>query len=150
MAHGVPGDAQEVGILVRFGQVQHDAGTRGDCVRPQDVQRDLLRPATHVVIGRIECRESVRGDLGEPAELGIVRIAEPIQARQAVEGVEVIQLRHDVRGLEGVDDDDRLASAREAGLDQRVDAVSVPHLIRVIAGTGGEPELAVEQAVAGT
>src|SRR5664280_2148504 len=99
---------------------------------------------------RVERGEPVRGDLGELAELGIERIAEPVHTRQAIEGVEVVQLRHDVRRLEGVDDDDRLALSGEAGIDQRVYAIGVPHLIRVITDTNREPDLAAEEAGVGT
>ena len=148
--HRVLRGAQDVGIIVRLGQVEHDVRAGGDGMRPQDVQRDLLRPPGHVRITGDERRQAIRGDLGERAEARVGRVAQPVQTRQAVEGVEVVQLLHDVRRLERVDDDDRLALAVEAGVDQRVNAVGVPHLIRVIAGPDREADLAAEQAVAGT
>jgi hypothetical protein len=143
LVHGVLRGAQEIRIIVGLGQVQHDVGAGGDGMRPLDVERDLFRPPDHVAVGRVEGREAVRGDLRERPEAGIDRVAQPVQAGQAVGGIVEVQLRDDVRRLVGVDDDDRLALAGEPGADQVVDAVRVPHLVRVVAdNTRVEPNLA--------
>ena len=142
--------AQDVGVVIRLGEHQDDVRAGRDGVGPQDVEADLLGPTGHVGVAGDERRQAVRRDLGERAEVRVRRAAEPVQARQPVKAVEDIQLLHDVRGLERVDDDDRLSPAVVARVDESVGVVGVPHLIRVVAGgTWAQADhLACEESIA--
>ena len=62
--------------------------------------------------------------------------------------VPLLPLLEDIRGLEGVDDDDRLPLAVEACVDERVNVVGMPDLIRVVTGNSrGQADLASKEAV---
>src|SRR5581483_929799 len=88
---------------------------------PLDVERDLLSPAELIVTGGIEGRQALRRDLGE------------LWGRQPIEIVERAQLRLDVRALERIDDDDGPSAPVPARVDQRVSAIGMADLERVVA-----------------
>src|SRR5580704_299993 len=99
---------------------------------PQHVQRDFLRPPDLVHIRGVKRSQAVWSNLSERAEAGVGRAAKPVQTGQTVKADVGIQLQHNVRGLERVDDDDRLSPTVKACLKESVNIVGMPYLIRVV------------------
>ena len=90
MIHSVLRGAQNIGIIIRFGQDQRDVGPRGHGVRKQNIQGDLLRPTGVKGVGLVKGCKAIRRHLGECAQLGIFLATQPVQAWQPVECIEGI------------------------------------------------------------
>src|SRR6516162_11925832 len=85
------GGAEYIDVSVRFCQDQRDVGTGRDGMRPEDVQRDFSRPYD------VNRTETIRCDLSKGAKVGVGRATKPVQTRQTIKGIEVIQVRLEVR-----------------------------------------------------
>ena len=118
MRNGVFLRAQDVRILVTLRKHQIDGCTWSDDMRPLYIKRDLPCPAGHISIALVKRGETIWGNNIEG------------RVRQPEDSIEELQIMHDGRALESIDNHNGAAFAGNACVQQRLDIISRADLSR--------------------